>query len=333
MTGTTPAAYRTAAMMRANVARKTLIDSPFRGATDTPRLLWTLAAALTMALSAPAAALGAVELGPPAITGTAGDNGWLTSDVSVKWAPSGETSTSGCETQLLTADTPGTAITCTASAGPGEVIATRSPCTSTARRRPRCSQPPRGRPTSPVLHRAAADQLVGNRRHLRHRRLHRTDLQRARGPGRRADWHLPRPGGERERAAAVHLHLRHAPSACSGRRHRNRSAHDDAATAREPAGSATTTAKAKAKRPTLTWRARPKVKYYNLQLFRNGRKILSAWPTVAHYTLKPSWRYHGHTYKLAAGRYRWYVWPGYGPRSAHRYGRLVTKGVVTVPQP
>ena len=88
---------------------------------------------------------------------------------------------------------------------------------------------------------------------------------------------------------------------------------------------------AKAKRPTLTWRARPNVKYYNLQLFRNGRKILSAWPTVAHYTLKPSWRYHGHTYKLAAGRYRWYVWPGYGPRAAHRYGRLLTKGAVTVP--
>jgi hypothetical protein len=91
-------------------------------------------------------------------------------------------------------------------------------------------------------------------------------------------------------------------------------------------------AKAKAKRPTLTWRARPKVKYYNLQLFRNGRKILSAWPTVAHYTLKSSWRYRGHTYKLAPGRYRWYVWPGYGPRAAHRYGRLLTKGAVTVPK-
>jgi hypothetical protein len=90
--------------------------------------------------------------------------------------------------------------------------------------------------------------------------------------------------------------------------------------------------KAKAKRPTLTWRARPKVKYYNLQLFRNGHKILSAWPTVARYTLKPSWRYRGHTYKLTAGRYRWYVWPGYGPRSAHRYGRLLTKGAVTVPK-
>ena len=82
--------------------------------------------------------------------------------------------------------------------------------------------------------------------------------------------------------------------------------------------------------------------YYNVQLGYlsgggqakavKGVKILSAWPTVASYTLKPSWRYHGRTYKLAAGRYRWYVWPGYGPRSAHRYGRLLTKGVVTVPK-
>jgi hypothetical protein len=105
-----------------------------------------------------------------------------------------------------------------------------------------------------------------------------------------------------------------------------------ASTAGPTATSTTAKPTAKAKRPTLTWRARPQVKYYNLQLFRNGRKVLSAWPTVAHYTLKPSWHYHGRTYQLAAGRYRWYVWPGYGPRSAHRYGRLLAKGAVAVPK-
>jgi hypothetical protein len=26
---------------------------------------------------------------------------------------------------------------------------------------------------------------------------------------------------------------------------------------------------------------------------------------------------------LAAGSYHWYVWPGFGRRSAHRYGRLI----------
>jgi hypothetical protein len=88
-----------------------------------------------------------------------------------------------------------------------------------------------------------------------------------------------------------------------------------------------------AKLPTLRWRAHPPAKYYNFQLFRNGRKILSAWPRGTHYTLRATWRYHHKTYKLTGGRYRWYVWPGYGPRSRHRYGRLHAKGAVTYPAP
>jgi hypothetical protein len=92
-------------------------------------------------------------------------------------------------------------------------------------------------------------------------------------------------------------------------------------------------AKANARRTVLRWRARRGAKYYNFQLFRNGRKILSAWPTKPHYTLRTTWRYRGATQKLTAGRYRWYVWPGYGGRAAHRYGRLLAKGVVRYPAP
>jgi hypothetical protein len=96
----------------------------------------------------------------------------------------------------------------------------------------------------------------------------------------------------------------------------------------------TAQAKAKAKAlPTLRWHARFPAKYYNLQLFRNGHKILSAWPTKPHYTLRASWRYHGKTYKLTSGRYRWYVWPGYGRRAQHRYGHVLAKGLVTYPAP
>ena len=87
------------------------------------------------------------------------------------------------------------------------------------------------------------------------------------------------------------------------------------------------------KLPTLRWRAHPPAKYYNFQLFRNGRKLLSAWPRSTHYTLRATWRYRRKTYKLTAGRYRWYVWPGYGPRARHRYGRLHAKGAVTYPAP
>lgn len=105
-----------------------------------------------------------------------------------------------------------------------------------------------------------------------------------------------------------------------------------------PPAAATAAAKGKGttsspKRPTLRWRAHPPAKYYNFQLFRNGHKILSAWPRGTHYTLRATWRFHGKTYKLTAGRYRWYVWPGYGPRSRHRYGRLLAKGAVTYPAP
>jgi hypothetical protein len=104
-------------------------------------------------------------------------------------------------------------------------------------------------------------------------------------------------------------------------------------TASTPAPVATASAAAKDSATTpkaLTWRARSRAKYYNFQLFRNGRKLLSAWPTRAHYTVRPTWRYRGRTHRLATGVYRWYVWPGYGLRAHHRYGRLLAKGKLTI---
>jgi hypothetical protein len=104
-------------------------------------------------------------------------------------------------------------------------------------------------------------------------------------------------------------------------------------TAADAAGNvavATTTATVAAL-PVLRWHARPGARYYNLQLFRNGRKILSAWPSRSHYTLRAGWRYRGHRHHLVAGRYRWYAWAGYGPRSRHRYGTKPARGVVRMP--
>jgi hypothetical protein len=83
--------------------------------------------------------------------------------------------------------------------------------------------------------------------------------------------------------------------------------------------------------PVLRWRARSGAKYYNIQLFRGTRKILTAWPTATHYVLPTRWRFGGRTQRLSPGRYRWYVWPGYGPRTRHRYGRLLAHGRVAVP--
>jgi hypothetical protein len=75
--------------------------------------------------------------------------------------------------------------------------------------------------------------------------------------------------------------------------------------------------------PLLAWTAVSKATYYNVQLFLGGKKILTAWPTGTSFQVPQSWRFQGRTYRLRPGTYRWYVWPGYGARSASRYGKLV----------
>ena len=60
-----------------------------------------------------------------------------------------------------------------------------------------------------------------------------------------------------------------------------------------------------------------------MQIFRNGRKILSAWPGRARYRLVPRWRFKGKRQRLTVGVYRWMVWPGFGPRSRNDYGKRI----------
>jgi hypothetical protein len=75
--------------------------------------------------------------------------------------------------------------------------------------------------------------------------------------------------------------------------------------------------------PRLTWGKIRRARYYNLQLFKGRKKILSTWPKRANFRLKSSWRYNGKKIKLTPGLYRWYVWPGYGSMKRHKYGNLV----------
>jgi len=77
--------------------------------------------------------------------------------------------------------------------------------------------------------------------------------------------------------------------------------------------------------PLLTWTAVRNARYYNVQLFRNGRKILSVWPRVARYQLHKRWQFHGKRYRLKPAKYRWHVWPGKGSRAANRYGEKIGK--------
>jgi hypothetical protein len=74
--------------------------------------------------------------------------------------------------------------------------------------------------------------------------------------------------------------------------------------------------------PRLAWKPVAKARYYNVQVWRR-RKIFSAWPAGTSLRLPRAWTFQGRGYRFAPGRYRWYVWPGFGARSAKRYGSLL----------
>jgi hypothetical protein len=82
--------------------------------------------------------------------------------------------------------------------------------------------------------------------------------------------------------------------------------------------------------PLLRWTAVRGASYYNVQLFRGKRKVLSMWPGSATLQLQAIWRFRRHRYHFKPGTYRWYVWPGYGKRSAARYGHKVGTSTFTV---
>jgi hypothetical protein len=75
--------------------------------------------------------------------------------------------------------------------------------------------------------------------------------------------------------------------------------------------------------PLLRWPAVRGARYYNVQLYRGRLKLLTAWPARARLRLHRHWSFQGRRFALAPGRYRWYVWPGYGSRAAHRFGAFV----------
>ncbi len=75
--------------------------------------------------------------------------------------------------------------------------------------------------------------------------------------------------------------------------------------------------------PVLRWTHIPGARYYNVQLFRGGTPVLSAWPLGASLQVPEAWTFGGRSHRLDPGRYRWFVWPGRGAPEARRYGRLI----------
>ena len=78
--------------------------------------------------------------------------------------------------------------------------------------------------------------------------------------------------------------------------------------------------------PGLRWRSVPRAGYYNVQIYRRGNKLLSAWPGSPQIKLSKSWKYLGHRHRLTPGHYTWFVWPGFGQLARGQYGSLLGQG-------
>jgi hypothetical protein len=68
--------------------------------------------------------------------------------------------------------------------------------------------------------------------------------------------------------------------------------------------------------PLLSWKPTKGASYYNVQLFRNGKRVLVAWPSQPSYRLP--------TGTLRPGTYVWFVWPALEvTRATPRFGDLI----------
>jgi hypothetical protein len=85
--------------------------------------------------------------------------------------------------------------------------------------------------------------------------------------------------------------------------------------------------------PTLRWVKVPKASFYNVQMFRNGRKVLSKWPVRTQLQLRRKWVWNGRKRTLVPGTYRWFVWPAYKKKGGGiRYGRSLGFSDFVVPK-
>ena len=83
----------------------------------------------------------------------------------------------------------------------------------------------------------------------------------------------------------------------------------------------------------FSWNPRKKARFYNVQLFRGKRKVLSSWPVKSTVSLSGPWSWEGRKRKLVAGNYEWFVWPGFGKRADSNFGKLIGSGKLVVKNP
>ncbi|MCP9484669.1 MAG: hypothetical protein MSC30_02315 [Gaiellaceae bacterium MAG52_C11] len=73
----------------------------------------------------------------------------------------------------------------------------------------------------------------------------------------------------------------------------------------------------------LEWEPARGARYYNVQLYRKGVKILSFWPRVSKARLARTWSFAGKSHLLVPGLYRWFVFPAHGTPEQPRFGRVL----------
>ena len=74
-----------------------------------------------------------------------------------------------------------------------------------------------------------------------------------------------------------------------------------------------------ADKPILRWATVRGATYYNVQLYRGSKRVFASWPAKSHLGLPAGWRWNGKRQRLSPGKYRWYVWAGFGARSFAHY--------------
>jgi hypothetical protein len=268
--------------------------------------------AAVMLVAAPGAA-GDAPLVSLTVYGTPGTNGWYVSDVTLNWSFSGPLySSTGCSSVTLTADTPGTTFTCTATSLDRSTTMSISKTIKLDKTPPALSKlavkAGAGARTIDLTWVASPDtQLV---------QVTRTSKARAGKSG------LVFSGtGKSFLDTRLKIGARYHYTVTAIDQAGNNASKAIAVTAPGtlfapmPGGHVSTP-------PVLQWTATKGARYYNVQLVR-GKKILSAWPRTNHFLIPRSWLYQGHRYRLHRGVYRWYVWPGFGTFSASKYGNVL----------
>jgi uncharacterized repeat protein (TIGR01451 family) len=82
--------------------------------------------------------------------------------------------------------------------------------------------------------------------------------------------------------------------------------------------------------PLLRWVAVRATHFYNVQIYRGSRKILSIWPKSNRLKLAARWRFDGRLERLRPGTYHWFVWPGRGRPARPSYGPLLGRNSFVV---